>query len=954
MSPRRSDPQSCMGNARTILKSPLHEVTATEKRRIQDAMVGWVARPAHGTVPLWGDMTVKRPKQVGQTPRGKSSRLVPPRRGGRLCERRELLGSLDESLETRVTLIIAPAGYGKTTLLAQWCERLEEKQIPVAYYSASQSDRDPSAFLAMMGGAMVEAGIDMGEHPPFLDGKIRDDISVDDILLGLELTGQSLILIIDDFERVNEPAITAALASIIDAVPDSVHFVIASRTFPALAVSTLQIEGRLRLIDSYQLKLRPDEIAWMLDLDVSSSEVEEIAARTQGWPVTAELYRLWRERHLAHDSRATFGGHVTEVHNYLAEQLFSSLPAEQFELLVDIADRDEATAELVDAMRGRSDSARLLHNVAKSISSLMWTGQDSDSTTYRLHPLLLEHLRQTLAQDPVRRSRLAANASRWFLDQHRFPDAIHTALESRDPAAIERAIRAMRPLHILVADGAAMLRAILRELPEEVRVHHPRLQIMAAIAHFKAGFFTEGRMMLERIREATRDFTVDRDGQSDWLIVEGNLTELIFFCQISRMTNRVEALYDIVMGAAADDAIVWGAGEIVMMLVHQVRGDFDAADAAIVRGRSIYDTVELSRYSHTQIVGHEVLVLMARGRLRRALELIATYQRQPDFEVPDDISTPTLLKLLLATIRYEREFSDHAVEAMKNGLAEHSVSESWFDQYAIVYPALATRLFTREGAPAVFTLVEEARTRVLRTGIEALPDFLTFLEIEYRARSGDLATAGKLAEAVALVGCVIGDAPVAEIQGWRERDAALQALLRLRIAQKQHGEALMLARRLTSAGRSGGRLRTEIKGLIFCALAQAGSETTAAATAQLLKAVLLAYPEGFVAPFAEEGSPLMPLVESLLTEDIDAYARRHLETIRRTISGSMGRAEGSELNAREQEIVGHLAEGLSNKVIARRMGITDHTVKFHLKKIFSKLEVSTRRDAVAKMLADKL
>jgi LuxR family maltose regulon positive regulatory protein len=583
----------------------------------------------------------------------------------------------------------------------------------------------------------------------------------------------------------------------------------------------------------------------------------------------------------------------------------------------------------------------------------MWTGQESDSTTYRLHPLLLEHLRQTLALDPERRSRLAANASRWFLAQHRFPDAVRTALESRDLAAIERVIRAMRPLHILVADGSAMLRAILRELPEEVRARHPRLQIMAAIAHFKAGFFTEGRMMLEHIRDATEGFTVDPEGQRDWLIVEGNLTDLIFFCQLSRMSSRVEALYGIVMEAAADDAIIWGAGEIVMMLVHQVRGDFDAADAAIVRGRRIYDTVELSRYSHTQIVGHEVLVLIARGRLRRALELIATYQRQPDFEVPDDVSTPTLLKLLLASIRYEREFSDGAVEAMKNGLAEHSIAESWFDQYAIVYPALATRLFTREGAAAVFALVEEARARALRTGIEALPDFLTLLEIEYRARSGDLAVGEKLAEDVALTACV-SDAPVAEIQGWRERDAALQALIRLRVAQRRLDEALVLAQRLARLGHNGGRLRTEIKGLILCAVTQASSDTTEAATAHLLKAVLLAYPEGFIAPFAEEGLVLMPLIDALLNEDIDAFARRHLENIRRTIGGSMGRGDSNELSARELEIVGHLAEGLPNKVIARRMGVTDHTVKFHLKKIFSKLEVSTRRDAVARMLAGKL
>ncbi|MEA3177533.1 MAG: LuxR family transcriptional regulator, maltose regulon positive regulatory protein [Gammaproteobacteria bacterium] len=902
---------------------------------------------------MMGDMTAKRPSPGERPALGNSSRLKPPKRGGRLCERRELLSSLDETLQTRVTLIIAHAGYGKTTLISQWCQRLDQQQIPVAYYAASQAERDPSAFLAMVAAAMVESGIDLGEHPPFIDGRIREDITVEDILLGLELAGQTLILIIDDFERVNEPAIAAMVASLIELAPASIHFVIASRVFPAFPVSALQLEGKLRLIDSYQLRLRHEELAWMLELDADSAEVKEVAVRTQGWPVTAELYRLWRKRYRTRDTRQTFGSHVEEVHNYLAEQLFSSLPPEQFELLIDIADRDEASAELVDAMRERNDSARLLHIIAHNISSLMWTGQENNTTVYRLHPLLLEHLRQTLSQDVARRTRLAINASRWFFEQHRFPEAIRAALDSRDTDTVEHVIRALRPIHIVVADGAPMLRAILRELPESFCAQHPRLQIMAAIVHFKAGFFVDGRAMLERIREQTHGFTVDAGGQRDWLLAEGNLIDLIFFCQMSRMSGRVEALIDVVIGVAGGDATIRGACEIVMMLVHQIRGDLDAADAAMARGRTIYDTVQLSRYGHTQIVGHEVLVLMARGRLRKSLELIARYQKQSDFEVPDDISTPTLLKLMLATIRYEQEFSDSAVDAMKHALAQHSITESWFDQYAIVYPALAVRLWMSEGGPAVLAFLEDARQRAQRRGLEALPDFLTCLEIEYRARMGDVAVAEKLAADFDLGAHANPVGVLAETLGWREREAALNAALRLAIAQRAWDAALALARSLTRAGQSGGRLKAEIKGHVFCALIEGARGGGAAAASSLLKAVLLAYPEGFVAPFSEEGTTLDASIEALMTENIDAYARRHLETIRRAIGSSMARPDSELLNLREREIVGHLAEGLSNKVIARRMGITDHTVKFHLKKIFSKLEVSRRRDAVAKILAGK-
>lgn len=881
-----------------------------------------------------------------------ANRLVPPRRRGRLCERRELLDSLDETLSTRVTLIVAPAGYGKTTLLSQWCERLEEKQIPLTYYSAAERDRDPAMFLAMLAAALTNAGIEISGPPPIEDGRIRDDLSLDDILLGLELAGQHVMLIIDDFERINDPSITALMASFLDNAPATVHLLIASRTFPAIPLSTIQMEGQLRLIDSFQLKLRHEELAWMLDLDVDTPEVRDVAAKTQGWPVTAELYRLWRERHQAYDARATFGGHVAEVHNYLAEQLFSSLPPDQFELLVDIADREEVQPELVDAMRGRQDSAQLLSDIHRAMSSLMWMGRDGASTAYRLHPLLLDHLRQTLSRDSARRSRLAVNAALWFLDHQRYPEAVRSALESKDAAAVQHVLRALRPMHILVAYSATALRMILRELPDDVIAHHPRLQIMAVLAHFKAGFFAESRTMLDRIRAATEDFRDDPDGDPEGLTAEGNLVDLIITLQVSRWSPRIDEMCDIARAAAANDPTVWGSCEVVQMLAQQLRGNFDAADAAILRARAIYDAIEMSRYGHTQIVGHEMLVLIARGRLRKAVEAIASYQKQPGLEVPEDISTPTHLKLLLAAIRYEQEFSDSAVEALKNSLAEHSKAESWIDQYAIAYPIIATRLFIREGADAVNAFLAEAQDRAQRINLEALPDFVSFLQVEYFARSGQTAAGTRLAGEIGLESIAEGGDALATQRSWRERDAAVRAHIRLRMAEGRLDEALASARWLAKAGAQGGRLQSQIKGLVFSALVHIACNDAEQAAAELLRAVLLAYPEGFVAPFAEEGEDLMPLIRTILADaEMDAYARRHLDEVRRAISSAMARTDSNQLNAREREIVRHLAEGLSNKVIARRMGITDHTVKFHLKKVFSKLEVSSRRAAVAKVQA---
>ncbi len=882
------------------------------------------------------------------------SRLHPPRTSERLCVRSELLASLDKAFEPKMTLIVAPAGYGKTSLLSQWCERLDQSGIAIAYYAARERDRDPSAFLAMLTGALSVAGLDMGALVQGREGRIRHDITLDDILIRLELAGQPLVMIIDDFEQVNDDAINDVVADFVQAAPPTVHFVITSRQFPALPVSSLDIRGQLRMIDAYQLKLSNGELASMLDLPADNDEVATISKHTQGWPVTVELYRLWRQRHAIHDSRATFGGHVAEVQNYLTEQLFSSLPSAHLDLLIDIADLDEVDARLVDRMRGQHDSALILEEISETLSSLIWTGQERDEKVYRLHPLLLENLRQKLHKDEDRRERLAVNAAMWFLENFRFAEAIRSARASSDSTIVEKIVAQIRPIHLMVAESATTLRQILRELPEDFIASRPRLQLMAAIAHFKAGFFIESRNMLERVRTKTQNFTVDPDGHPEWLTVEGNLTDLIFLCQVGRMSSRIEELIAIIRDTAPDDPIIWGSCENVMTLVEQVRGDFDSADAAVTKARSIYSTIRLSDYGETQIAGQEMLILLGRGRLREVMHLIGRYQQHSSREELDDMSTPLMIKIILAVVRYEQEFSDTAVELLKNSFAEHSKAESWFDQYAIAYPVILMRTYVQEGADAAFDYIALAQAKSARLGIEALPDFLSCLEIEYHIRNGDLDAATRLAERLDLEHRVDRNA-LTENQGWREFDAFARALIKLRLGEQRYDDALRHAQDLVASGHTGGRLRAEIQGWIFSALARAGNDQMGQAATHLLKAVLLAYPEGFIAPFAEEGAALSPIIRALLADrNLDAYARRHLEEVEKANRKAMAQPNSNELNEREREVVEHLAEGLSNKMIARRMGITDHTVKFHLKKVFSKLEVSSRKAAVAKAFSGTL
>lgn len=887
--------------------------------------------------------------------RTQRNRLTPPKRAGHLCERVGLLRRLDDSTETRATFIVGAAGYGKTTLVAQWCERLRTRGMPFGYYLAAEQDREPATFLLMLAAALERAGIDLSDSPVRMDRSTPPEVALEDLLLRLELAGNPLTVIIDDLEKIDSGCVLDLVRKLIVAAPPTFKLLVCARMRSPIGLTALALRGDVDLIDGSQLRLSRQEVASVFELPETSRTVVRIAELTQGWPVTVQLYRLWLLRQPPAGGAIEPGGQVHEINDYLTEELFSSLPEEQFTLLVDVAECDEIEPGLVDFMRTRTDSATLLEAISCDLSSLMQANGAGADLAYRLHPLLIDYLRGRLARDPPRRGRLLARAAAWYLREQRHPEAVRMAVRSRDREVIDGIVGALRPLHILLAEGVPVLRAILHELPEHVVQAYPRLRIMAAIAHFKAGFFAEAQAMLRGVRADTEDYCVDRDFPPAALKAEGTLAELIVLVQISRFPATLDTLYDSVVAAARDDAVLWGAAENVRMLIAQGRGDLVTAKQSIAKTRRIYQSVGLTRYGDLQVIGHELLVALAEGTLRRVVELIAEYQKWQSLDEIDETGAPAMLKIVLAAVRYERECSEAAVDMLKRGLSEHGSNESWFDQYAITLPPIVSQLHLRHGERAAQAYLDEFADRARRSGIEALPRFIEFLSVEHLARAGDLDAARARAQALDLDAWVPGAGTLADLPSWRERDAGSQALIVLRLREGGAAEALELASAMADTGRSRGRLRTVIKGLVFAAIAQDALGAGADALDTLHQAVRLAGPEGFVAPFAEEGAALTPLIGALIDQNsLDTYAARHARAIDRAIRTGASGTASSNLNPREQAILVHLAAGASNKVIARKMGVTDNTVKFHLKKVFAKLDVSTRRAAAAKVTHEML
>lgn len=876
--------------------------------------------------------------------RAAGRRLAPPVQQVALIERERLLRSLDFARAGRLTIVTAPAGFGKTTLLGQWWRQLRARKIKAAWYTASEADAEPVLFLQMLTGALEAAGIDVGASVRQMLSDDRLEAALDAILSGLAQSTDDAVILIDEFERVEHPAIMTIMATLLEVLPDHLHMAIASRRKPQLPLSMMRVQGSARAISPTELRLTKEEMAAALELPADAPEIAEVSARTEGWPVAVQLYRLCRSRLGDHTAEMPFGGQSEEVADYLAEQVIAALPEKQRQLLLDLAVLDYAEAAQVDHLRGARDGTAMLQDLAGLLPALVQQCSTDGEIAYRLHPLLADYLYSQLERSPDRLALLHRRAAAWLWRHHRYTDATRHAVRCGDERLLLEMIATLPFIDIFAAYGVCELRAILREIPQPLVRDLPRLQLATALIQFKSGYFGEARSLLTRIRESSDDYRRLADHPVGAGEHEGLTLELLFTYVIDALDGPYEEMIERIRAIAPDQPLMLGWCEHVVFKLHQERGQLEAARTALLRAREAYRAKGKTDFAESTLLAHELLVCLAFGRLRTIAQVSTDLFRGTSDRHVGEHNLRAMVALAGAAIEYERSYRTTSADAMRAALEQHGEAEAWFALYAIALPVMADASLRRHGLDAARDLVRQFADRFASRGIRCLRYFLQALDLLCLVRAGALDTAADLAADEGLIEVAARFSPAIP---WRERDLSRRALAAYALARGDHAEAIRLATLMVEEGRTGDRLGTWIKGLVLLARAQDGAGDGAAARATVHQAIQLAHPEGYVAPFAEEGVAILHLLSDVKRVSGSPVEQRHIAVLMESIDGAQPRGQGSMLSQRERQVLDCLSEGASNKEIARRLGMTDNTVKFHLRKIFAKMGVSTRQEAVA-------
>ena len=874
--------------------------------------------------------------------------------------RPRLTERLDEGLERGLVLVCAPAGYGKTVLLADWARRGGQ---PTAWLSLDAGDNDPARFWRHAVAALDHARPGTGERVAPLLGPPAPS-SFQGLVTALinDLAGEEeALLVLDDYHVIGSPQVHESLAFLAEHRPAGVGVVLASRSDPPLPLARLRARGQLTEIRVAELRFTPAEAAELLQHAASAlpdASVAALAVRTEGWAAGLQLAALsLRGQDDAAAFVTAFTGSHRYVLDYLAEEVLEGQSQQLRTFLLETSVLDRLSGPLCDAVTGRDGSQALLEEAERA--GLFLIPLDEVRGWWRYHHLFADLLRARLQEkQPGRVTQLHRNAAAWYSGHGMADDAIGHAVAAGEMLWAARIIEQHYDLVYNIRGEAATIHRWLSVLPAEVIRSRPRLLLAQAHMAATSGHLEVVEPLLEAVEcappgWADEPFEPTAGVAASFLINVPALTTL-HRSYLAQLRGDAEATAAFAAQALAEskpeERILSATVHGFLAVAEWLRGRLAEAERAFAS--SVTGWRETSQLTLTAW-GYYSLALLrrAQGRLdaaaltcERALDTLVTSGRPPPAAGPGYVG--------LAEIAYQRDDLDLALRHATEGIA-------LCRQFVYTTPlanGLATLAVIRQargdpaGALAAITEAGQASP-----GPAGLLNPVPAQRARLLLAQGDLAAAARFPQENGL-------GPDDEPNYAREPGHL--ALARILLAQDRPGRALALLDRLHAAAAAQDRAGSLIEIGALRALALAASGQEAAAVNTLAGALTLACPQGYVRVFADEGPPMAALLSRLIAAQRAEHTTAHrvplgcLARLQQAFdtehpAPGHGRATAPQgivepLTSRELEVLEMLAAGRSNQAIARELVVTLDTVKKHVSHVLGKLGAASRTEAVAR------
>ena len=779
-----------------------------------------------------------------------------------LIERTPLLDRIQDNLGRRLTLIDAPAGYGKTTLLNQLRARLARYGVAKAWVQIERRDCDPTSLVALLERV---ARTDLGVHAS-VSGDMEPLARLSMLTTLLSESDVEACLIVDDAQFAHTSACLELFEYLIHNSPRTLHIVIATRERSGIPVSGLRLQGEVHEITVNDLRFGEGDIGALFDQPLDEQVSSQLIERTEGWPVAIQLTQLTYDcsvplaRHVS-----SLSGSRAELADYLNERVFKQLPDDLQQFLLETAHLERLNGDLADAVRNRNDGWTKLREIWTA-GVLMSKSNAAEDGWFKHHQLFLEFLRQQqiyLGREHV--DTLHRRAADWFFGAGDLQSAIHHAKAGNDYTRAIGYIEKSGGVLVGIRQGVGYLRLLLDQIPTNLVHASLRVKLCSAYVLAKEGRIVEANRLFD---EVVGQGVTDDNDLADEITLLGAMFRI--YEDRTNSDEDIARLESLARSTPESEPLVRGVLYNLLSVTQIQAGDLSDARLSAERSMAYYrdlDAKYLQFFIHINISIIDVEEgLLSDAEKRRAIarDLAKRY-------FPADRGLAGIASVLLSELHFERGDQLAASRNIFESLQDIEAREGWSELYVPGYTVAKEVAYANNGLQAAAEILDQAERTIRRRNMRRLQRLICYkrLDLFVRAERADLAEL-TLQDIDRLTN---GDAEDAR-PCWRGYYMAAYSLARYHICFGDTAYALELLNDAVHKSERTNAVRFRVKGLILQSMALHKAGDNRAAAKPFKQAIALGSSCGFYGSFTEEGRLLAQIGAGDRSNDRDRRYER--------------------------------------------------------------------------------